>query len=226
MGAETVSPNWRNNNMLHLLHRQKGAHSKVRTMRKSHRIVAALAGTVMAASGAYAATNWVVGLVAGSAGVAQSAAISNLTITATASPTLTNLLYPGSTGDVQITISNPNPNPYPVSISALTLPSTTTYATGYTSSALTTTQTGCLATTPSDVIWAATGTTHTLTTPLVVAASGQSNNPLTVTLTAAASMSTSAPAACANTYFSMPSISSITALSTTGAATTSPATDS
>ncbi len=194
-------------------------------MRKSHRIIAALAGTVMAASGAYAATNWVVGLVAGSAGVAQSAAISNLTITATASPTLTNLLYPGSTGDVQITISNPNP--YPVSISALTLPSTTTYATGYTSSALTTTQTGCLAATPSDVIWVADEfATHTLTTPLVVAASGQPNNPLTVTLTAAASMTTAAPAACANTYFSMPSISSITALSTTGVATTSPATDS
>ena len=98
-------------------------------------------GVLLAGVGAYAATNWVVGLNAGSSGEGQSATISNLTITAVASPAATNLLYPGGTGDVVVTISNPNP--YPVTITAVQLPTNTTYATGYTTSALTTTQTGC-----------------------------------------------------------------------------------
>jgi len=59
-----------------------------------------------------------------------------------------------------------------------------------------------------------------------VAASGQPNNPLTVTLTNDASMTAAAPAACENTYFSMPALTGLTA--TGGAATpsTSPVTDS
>ena len=61
---------------------------------------------------------------------------------------------------------------------------------------------------------------------LTVAANGKANNPLTVTLTDDASMALSAPLACANTYFSMPSLTGITATGGgTGAATTSPATD-
>ena len=147
-------------------------------------------GVVLAGSAAYAATNWVVGLTGGSSGEGQSATVSNLTITAVASPAANNLLYPGGTGDVVLTISNPNP--YPVTVTAVNLPTNATYATGYTSSALTSTQTGCLAATPSDVVWnyatPASGSSHTLTTPLVVAASGQANNPLTVTLTNDASM--------------------------------------
>ena len=57
-----------------------------------------------------------------------------------ASPAATNLLYPGGNGDVVVTISNPNP--YPVTITAVQLPTNTTYATGYTTSALTTTVAG------------------------------------------------------------------------------------
>ena len=37
--------------------------------------------------------------------------MSNLTISATASPAVGNLLYPGGTGDVVVTIANPNPFP-------------------------------------------------------------------------------------------------------------------
>jgi hypothetical protein len=64
--------------------------------------VAAAIGVVVAGGGAYAATNWVVGLNSGSSGEGQSAAISNLTISAVASPVATNLLYPGGNGDVVV----------------------------------------------------------------------------------------------------------------------------
>jgi hypothetical protein len=185
-------------------------------------------GALLAGSGAYAATNWTVGLAGGSSGEAQSATVSNLTITAVATPAASNVLYPGGNGDVVLTISNPNA--FPVSVTAVNLPTNTTYATGYTTSSLTTTQTGCLATTPSDVIWnystGVSGSSHTLTSTLVVAASGQPNNPLTVTLTNDASMTAAAPAACENSYFSMPSLTGVSASGGAATVTTSPATDS
>ncbi|HEY1445877.1 MAG TPA: hypothetical protein VGF51_13370 [Acidimicrobiales bacterium] len=192
------------------------------------KIVSAVCGILLAGVGAYAATNWVVGLNSGSSGEGQSASISNLTISAVASPSATNLMYPGGTGDVVVTISNPNP--YPVTISAVQLPTNATYATGYTTSALTTTQTGCLAATPSQVTWnfstATTGSSHALTTPVTVGASGQANNPLAVTLTNDASMGSTTPAACASTYFSMPSFTGVTATGGAATSTTTPATDS
>ena len=203
---------------------------KIKTGRLTRRtrIVSAVCGIVLAGAGAYAATNWVVGLNAGSSGEGQSATIANLTITAVASPAATNLLYPGGNGDVVVTISNPNP--YPVTITAVQLPTNATYATGYTTSALTTTQTGCLAATPSGVTWnfstATSGTTHTLTTAVTVGASGQANNPLAVTLTNDASMAATTPAACAATYFSLPSFTGVTATGGAATSTTSPATDS
>ena len=191
------------------------------------KVVSVVLGIVLAGASAYAATNWVVGLNGGSSGEGQSATISNLTITAVASPSASNLLYPGGTGDVVVTISNPNP--YPVTITGVQLPTNATYANGYTTSALSTTQTGCLSSTPSGVIWnyssATSGSAHTLTTPLTVAANGQANNPLTVTFTNDASMTTTAPAACANTYFSLPALTGVAATGGAATATTSPATD-
>jgi hypothetical protein len=192
------------------------------------KVLSAVAGIVLAGAGAYAATNWVVGLGAGSSGEGQSATISNLTITAVASPAASNVLFPGGSGDVVVSIANPNP--YPVTITAIQLPTNTTYATGYTTSALTTTQTGCLAATPSAVTWnystATSGSSHTLTTALTVGASGQANNPLAVTLTNDASMASTSPSACANTYFSMPSLTGVTATGGAATSTTTPATDS
>ena len=96
---------------------------------------------------------------------------------------------------------------------------------GYTTSGLTTAQTGCSNTT-SDVIWnfatGTSGSSHTLTTALVVGPSAS----LTVTLTNDASMTAAAPAACENTFFSMPALTGVTASETAGAtATTSPTTD-
>jgi len=195
---------------------------------KGRKVLSALFGIALVGGGAYAATNWIVGLAASSSGEGQAATVQNLTIAAVATPLPANQLYPGGTGDVVVTISNPNP--YPVTITAVDLPTNITYATGYTTSALSATQTGCLAATPSDVIWkyssSTSGSAHTLRTPLVIGASGNANNPLTVTLTNDASMTASAPAACENTYFSMPSLTGVTATGGAATATTSPATDS
>ena len=48
------------------------------------KVVSAVCGCLLVAAGAYAATNWVVGLNAGSSGEGQSATIANLSITAVA----------------------------------------------------------------------------------------------------------------------------------------------
>jgi hypothetical protein len=207
-------------------HRAPGRHrAPRRRWPRRARVVAAVLGTVLAGSVAFAASNWIVGLNGGSNGQARSVTISNLTITATSSPSPANLLYPGATGDVVITIANPNP--FPVTITGVSLPANTSYAAGYSDGALTTPQTGCLAATPSGVTWRfATGTTssHTLTSAVTVAASGAPDNPLTVTLTGAATMSSTAPSACAGSYFSMPSFAGVTATGGAATATTSPAT--
>jgi hypothetical protein len=208
---------------------QEAREVKARSARWPRRtkLLSGALGVILAGSVAYAATNWVVGLNGSSSAEGQSAGISSLTITAVASPAATNLLYPGANGDVVLSISNPNP--YPVTITAVQLPTNTTYAAGYTNSALSAVNASCAAATPSDVIWnyssTTSGSSHTLTTALTVAASGQANNPLTVTFTNDASMTTAAPAACASTYFSMPSLTGVTATAAAGTATTSPATD-
>jgi hypothetical protein len=191
------------------------------------KIVSAVCGCLLVAAGAYAATNWVVGLNSGSSAEGQSAAITNLSITAVASPAAGNLLYPGGSGDAVVTIANPNP--FPVTISAVNLPTSSTYAAGFTSSTLGTAQTGCTATTPSGVTWnfatSTSGSSHALQTNLTVGASGAANNPLVVTLTNDALMATTSPAACANTYFSMPSLTAVTATGGAATSTTTPATD-
>ena len=190
---------------------------------RMRKVISALVGMALVGGGAFAATNWFVGVNAGSSGESQSATVQNLTIAAVASPAAVNQLYPGGNGDVVATITNPNP--YPVTITGVDLPTNGTYANGYTSSALTVTQLGCLLASPSDVIWnystAILGSVHTLTNPLTVAASGT----LTVTFTNDASMTANAPAACENTYFSLPSLTGVVATGGAATATTSPATD-
>jgi hypothetical protein len=186
------------------------------------RLAAIAAGVVMAGTGAYAATNWIVGLDSGSSGEGQSATITNLSISAIATPAATNDLFPGGNGDVVVTIANPNS--FPVTITGVNLPTNTTYAGGFTTSALSTAQTGCSSTT-SDVIWnystPTTASAHTFTTALTVAASSS----LVVTFTNDASMTLASPAACANTFFSMPSLTGIAASGGAATATTSPTVD-
>lgn len=187
------------------------------------KVMSATMGVVMAGATAYAATNWFVGLGGGSTAEGQSASITNLTISAVATPAATNLLYPGATGDVVLKISNPNA--FPVTLTAVQLPANTAFAAGYADSALAAPNVGCTSAN-SGVAWnyatATSGSSHTLTSALTVAANGT----LTVTMTNAASMSTSAPAACASTYFSMPSLTGVSATGGAATATTGPATDS
>jgi len=197
--------------------------ARSRRWRRGTKVLAALGGVIVAGGSAYAATNWIVGLSSGSSGSAQSSSVSNLAITAVATPAAGNLLYPGGSGDVVVSVNNPNS--FPVTITAVSLPSNTTYAGGYSNSALTTAQTGC-STSTSNVGWSfatsSSGSSHTLASPLIVG----SNASLTVTLTNAAAMGTAAPAACESTYFSMPSLTGVTASAGGATATTSPATDS
>jgi len=189
---------------------------------KIARILSGLVGIVLVGGAAYAATSWVTGLNAGSSAEGQAASASNLTFAAVASPAAGNLLYPGGTGDVVLTITNPNV--FAVTVTGVDLPTNTTYATGYTASNLTGSIAGCAAAN-SDVLWSfatsSSGSVHTLAMPLTVAASGT----LTVTLTNDASMTTAAPAACEGAYFSLPSLTGIVATGGSATATTSPATD-
>lgn len=208
------------------LREMEGAVQRRRRWSRGTKAMAAALGMVLAGAGAFAASNWVVGLSGGSSGEGQSASIQNLTITAVASPSASNLLYPGGTGDVVVTISNPNP--YPVTITDVQLPANTSYADGFTTSALNVSQTGCTSSTPSGVTWnysTSSGSSHSIT-PITVAAYGKTGNPLTVTFTNDAAMASTAPLACANTYFSMPAFTGITATGGAATATSSPATDS
>lgn len=178
------------------------------------KIISAVIGAILAGSTAYAVTNWTVGLATGSSGQAQSASVANLTVVALASPSPTNVLFPGSTGDVVAKITNPNG--FPVTITGVNLPTNTTYAGGFVDSGLATAQSGCTSTS-SLVSWsyatATTGSAHTLTTPITLAA----NSNQTITFTNDATMASTAPAACENTYFSMPSLTGVAA--TGGSAT-------
>jgi hypothetical protein len=183
-------------------------------------------GCLLTGTVAFAASTWIVGLNGGSNGLAQGGAVSNLTVTATATPSPGNLLYPGGTGDVVISISNPNP--FPVTITAFALPTSSTFATGYQNSTLTTASVSCDATQSAVAYRFATGvsgSSHNLTTALVVNSSGAANNPLVVTLTNDATMGAGSASGCAGQYFSMPSFSGISATAGGGTPTTTPAVD-
>ncbi|MGO8871223.1 MAG: hypothetical protein ACLQPH_07435 [Acidimicrobiales bacterium] len=97
-------------------HRHPRPKSRTPRSRKT-KAVTAIVGALLAGTTAFAATNWILGLNGGSSAEGQSATTSNLTITAVASPSPSDLLYPGGTGDAVVTISNPNP--YPVTITAV-----------------------------------------------------------------------------------------------------------
>jgi hypothetical protein len=191
-------------------------------------ILAAACGFLMATDLAFA-SNWTVGLNGGSSAEAQSGTVSNLTIAAVATPSPTNLLYPGSNGDVVLTITNPNN--YPVTVSAIQFPSNLTGAAGYSNSNLSLASAVALCdAATSGVTWTystvTAGASRTLATPIVVGASGNANNPLTVTLTNWATMASTSPAACEGVYFSMPSLNGVSASAGGATVTTTPATDS
>ena len=89
----------RTSGSLHASGKRSG--SRARWTRKT-KVVSAVAGALLAGGGAYAATNWAVGLAGGSSGEAQSATVSNLTISAVATPAAANVMYPGGNGDAVV----------------------------------------------------------------------------------------------------------------------------
>jgi hypothetical protein len=191
--------------------------------RSRKRAAVAVAGTLVAIAMAAAAFAYWTTTGTGP-GQAQAATVSNLAITAVATPSPVNQLYPGSTGDVVLQIANPNV--FPVTITAVSLPSATSYATGYANSNLTGAIAGCTTSgaTASLVAWnyASNSNPHTLSTSLTVAANGT----LTVTMTNDAAMGTGSPTACEGAYFEMAPLTGVTASSSNSSATPSPATDS
>lgn len=142
-------------------------------------------------------------------------------------PSPTNRPYPGGNGDVVPTITNPNPDP--VTVTGENLSAHTVFASGFTNANLGPAQTGCSSST-SNVIWnfstATSGTAPTLTSAVTRGPSGNANNPLTVMLTNDASMEPAAPAACENTFFSMPSLTGIAVIGGAVSVAAPPVTDS
>ncbi len=209
---------------------RRAARHAVQGRRRLLPLTAIFLGTAVAGSGAYAVTQWVVSLGSGSSGLAEGAKVKNIEITAVSSPSPSNLLYPHGTGDVVLKITNPNP--FPVTITTLDVPSTSTFATGFSTSGLSSSVAACDASSSgSDVYWhfatAAPSTSHALTTPLVVAGTGSTGDPLTVTLTGAATMGTTAASACEGQYFQMPPLKGVVAYAGGNVApTASPASDS
>jgi hypothetical protein len=132
-------------------------------------------------------------------------------------------IYPGGTGDVVVSITNRND--IPVRVTAVDLPSSTTYATGYTTRAHTVPRTGCSSAT-SGVAWTRSASGRSsrvpLATPLVIGA----HQSATVTMTNGANMRISAPAACEATYFAMPGLIGIGARADARARTSAPTVDS
>jgi hypothetical protein len=127
---------------------------------------------------AFGAAEWSLATSSGSTRQRVPTAVSNLTISAVATPSASNHLHPGPDGDVVLTIHNPNRST--VTTTVVNLLTNTTYASGYTTGALSTAQTSCAPST-SDVIWnvstATGGSARTLTTPLVVGAHASSSKP-------------------------------------------------
>ena len=174
-------------------------------------LVGAVVGACLAGGVSYAAAGWTLGASDHASAGSAAAPVTNLTITAVASPTRfpADLLYSGATGAVIATIANPNR--FPVTITAVQLPSDARFAAGFTDPSLATARVGCSAVTPRGLTWAhATSTTasmHTLISPFTVAAGSR----VSVTFPNAAVMAMAALPACANSYFEKPPLAGLIA---------------
>lgn len=131
-------------------------------------------------------------------------------------------VYPGGTGDVVVAIANPNT--VSVRVTALDLPSDTTYATGFTNSAHTTRRAGCSAAT-SGVVWNGSARARTIAARLAVPLVIGAHHTVNVTLANGVYMKATAPAACEATYFMMPRLMGVGARTDAHARTSAPAVD-
>jgi len=131
-------------------------------------------------------------------------------------------IYPGGTGDVVVSIANRND--LAVRLTAVDLPSDTTYATGFTTRARTVVRAGCTAAT-SEVIWNGSARAGAIAAPLAVPMIIGAHHIVTVTMTNGAYMQRTAPSACEATYFAMPKLIGIRARTDGRARTSAPAID-
>jgi hypothetical protein len=166
--------------------------------------VVLVTGTSLVLAGGVAYAFWTTtgtGTGAASSGTAQALTLAGGSVTGTQ-------LYPGSSGDVVVTITNPNP--FPVSVDSLTLP--TTAATSFNDAALTSSDSACDAGT--GVTW--NYTTKTLSGVIVGKKVGSTNGSLTLTLTNGAAMSNASNTNCQGHFFKMPNVTAVAATSSTG----------
>ena len=202
--------------------------TRVAKMSTRLKVLSAVGGILLAGGAAHAATGWVIGLTNGSSGQSQSANISNLTITAVAFPSPSNLLSPGNDGDVVVTISNPNA--YPVTITDVQLPTNLTDATGLHDERSHDDADGVSrhhaerghVELLDGLEWELAHALHP--------ADGRGERPGEQPargddLQNDSSMGSTSPTACSNTYVSMPSLTGVTATGGAATSTTSPATD-
>ncbi len=131
-------------------------------------------------------------------------------------------IYPGGTGDVVVAIANPNT--VSVRVTALDLPSDTTYATGFTNSAHTTRRAGCSAAT-SGVVWTGSARARAISARLTIPVVVGAHHTVNVTLAHSVYMKSTAPAACEATYFMMPRLMGVGARTDAHARTSAPAVD-
>jgi len=149
----------------------------------------------------------------------------NLSVSASLTSSAGRPLYPGATGDVQITIENPNR--FPVTVTAIILPGDSNLAAGFRDAQLKQPEAGCGAAN-SEVMWSdatARPSVHLLDQPLTVGPRTSRPGALTVRLTGAATMGSDAPEACADTYFALPALAGVQASSSLRPPTPSPTVD-
>jgi hypothetical protein len=160
-----------------------------------------VSGCLFVAGSAFAASEWAIGSVVGGARAAR------LSVSVEGADAPHDRLYPGGRADVSLMIRNPNP--YPIEITGIALPSSATFAQGFSAPSLLVRRSGC-GTIDSRVVWqyalAARVSQHRLARPLVVAPQSER----TVVLVDAASMARSAPAMCEGAFFAMPSLKGVT----------------
>ncbi|HLY34455.1 MAG TPA: hypothetical protein VKQ07_07980 [Jatrophihabitantaceae bacterium] len=141
-------------------------------------------------------------------GAAAGARIADLVITGAPAPSSAQRLYPGTRGDVALSVRNPNP--FPVTLRAVRLPAATVYADGFADATLREPKPDCAATTPSRVAWVdkdSPASAHTFSRTVVVGAKAT----VLLIVRDAVSMETTAPTACAGAFFKMPSFAGVDA---------------
>jgi len=187
------------------------------------RLTVALALVAAVIAGGVTFGSWAVGSDPGN-GYAKAKSSANLTLS-DASASTTAQLFPGGTGDVLVKVTNPNP--FAVTITAIVLPGASQLAAGFRDPQLRSPKPGC-GPANSQVTWSdstSQPSVHTLDQPLTVGSRTSTTGVLDVRLTGAVTMGSGTPAACAQTFFALPSLTGVRASASSRPPTPSPIAD-